>query len=50
MVDQPNPRMIMRGGMMLPEEMVRSNTPLIPTRQQENQTTTSQTVGVQPLS
>ena len=42
--------MIMRGGMMLPEEMVRSNTPLIPTRQQENQTVTSQTVGVQPLS
>jgi len=50
MVDQPNPRMIMRGGMMLPEEMVRSNTPLIPTRQQENQAVTSQAVGVQPLS
>ena len=50
MVDQPNSRMIMRGGMMLPEEMVRSNTPLIPTRQQENQTITSQPVGVQPLS
>ena len=50
MVDQPNPRMIMRGGMMLPEEMVRSNTPLIPTRQQENKNITSQAVGVQPLS
>ena len=50
MVDQPNPRMIMMGGMMLPEEMVRSNTPLIPTRQQENQNITSQPVGVQPLS
>ena len=42
--------MIMRGGMMLPEEMVRSNTPLIPTRQQENKNITSQAVGVQPLS
>ena len=50
MVDQPNPRMIMRGGMMLPEDMVRSNTPLIPTRQQENKNITSQAVGVQPLS
>jgi len=50
MVDQPNPRMIMRGGMLLPEEMVRSNTPFIPTRQQENQNITSQAVGVQPLS
>ena len=49
MVDQPNPRMIMRGGMMLPEEMVRSNTPMIPTRQQENQVIT-QTRGVQPLT
>ena len=37
MVDQPNQRMIMRGGMMLPEDMVRSNTPMIPTREQENQ-------------
>jgi len=34
MDDQPNPRMIMRGGMMLPEDMVRSNTPFIPTREQ----------------
>ena len=42
--------MIMRGGMMLPEDMVRSNTPLIPTRQQENKNITSQAVGVQPLS
>ena len=49
MVDQPNSRMIMRGGMMLPEEMVRSKTPLIPTRQQENQVIT-QTTGVQPLT
>ena len=50
MVDQPNPRMIMRGGMMLPEDMVRSNTPFIPTREQQNQTTTSPNVGVKPLS
>ena len=49
MVDQPNQRMIMRGGMMLPESVVRSNTPMIPTRQQENQITT-QTTGVQPLT
>ena len=49
MVDQPNPRMIMRGGMMLPEDMVRSNTPMIPTREQENQVI-SRTTGVQPLS
>lgn len=49
MVDQPNSRMIMRGGMMLPEEMVRSNTPMIPTRQQENQLI-SKSEGVQPLS
>lgn len=49
MVDQPSQRMIMRGGMMLPEEMVRSNTPMIPTRQQENQVI-SKTTGVQPLS
>ena len=44
MDDQPNPRMIMRGGMMLPEDMVRSNTPFIPTREQQNQTTTSPNV------
>ena len=50
MVDQPNPRMIMRGGMMLPEDMVRSNTPFIPSREQQNQTTTSSKVGVKPLS
>lgn len=50
MDDQPNPRMIMRGGMMLPEDMVRSNTPFIPTREQQNQTTTSAKVGVRPLS
>ena len=50
MDDQPNPRMIMRGGMMLPEDMVRSNTPFIPTREQQNQTTTSAKVGVKPLS
>ncbi len=50
MDDQPNPRMIMRGGMMLPEDMVRSNTPFIPTREQQNQTTTSPNVGVKPLS
>jgi len=49
MVDQPNSRMIMRGGMMLPEDVVRSNTPMIPTRQQENQVIT-QTRGVQPLT
>ena len=49
MDDQPNPRMIMRGGMMLPEDMVRSNTPMIPTREQENQVI-SRTTGVQPLS
>ena len=49
MVDQPNSRMIMRGGMMLPEDVVRSNTPMIPTRQQENQVIT-QTKGVQPLT
>ncbi len=41
--------MIMRGGMMLPEDVVRSNTPMIPTRQQENQVIT-QTQGVQPLT
>ena len=50
MDDQPNPRMIMRGGMMLPEDMVRSNTPFIPTREQQNQTATSAKVGVKPLS
>ena len=50
MDDQPNPRMIMRGGMMLPEDMVRSNTPFIPTREQQNQTATSAKVGVRPLS
>ena len=50
MDDQPNPRMIMRGGMMLPEDMVRSNTPFIPTREQQNKTTTSSNVGVKPLS
>ena len=50
MDDQPNPRMIMRGGMMLPEDMVRSNTPFIPSREQQNQTTTSPNVGVKPLS
>ena len=50
MVDQPNPRMIMRGGMMLPEDMVRSNTPLIPTREQQNQIVTPPTMGVKPLS
>ena len=50
MDDQPNPRMIMRGGMMLPEDMVRSNTPFIPSREQQNQTTTSSKVGVKPLS
>ena len=50
MDDQPNPRMIMRGGMMLPEDMVRSNTPFIPTREQQNQTVTSAKVGVKPLS
>ena len=50
MNDQPNPRMIMRGGMMLPEDMVRSNTPFIPTREQQNQTATSAKVGVKPLS
>ena len=50
MDDQPNPRMIMRGGMMLPEDMVRSNTPFIPSREQQNQTTTSSNVGVKPLS
>ena len=49
MVDQPNQRMIMRGGMMLPEDMVRSNTPMIPTREQENQAI-SRTTGVKPLS
>ena len=49
MDDQPNPRMIMRGGMMLPEDMVRSNTPMIPTREQENQAI-SRTTGVKPLS
>ena len=50
MNDQPNPRMIMRGGMMLPEDMVRSNTPFIPTREQQNQTATSAKVGAKPLS
>ena len=50
MDDQPNPRMIMRGGMMLPEDVVRSNTPFIPTREQQNKTTTSSNVGVKPLS
>ena len=50
MDDQPNPRMIMRGGMMLPEDMVRSNTPFIPTREKQNQTATSAKVGVKPLS
>ena len=49
MVDQPNQRMIMRGGMMLPEDLVRSNTPMIPTREQENKVI-SRTTGVQPLS
>ena len=49
MVDQPNQRMIMRGGMMLPEDVVRSNTPMIPTREQENKVI-SRTTGVQPLS
>ena len=49
MVDQPNQRMIMRGGMMLPEDLVRSNTPMIPTREQENKVI-SRTSGVQPLS
>ena len=49
MVDQPNQRMIMRGGMMLPEDLVRSNTPMIPTREQENKII-SRTTGVQPLS
>tara|TARA_Y100000766_G_C18888327_1_gene597085 strand:- start:656 stop:1918 length:1263 start_codon:yes stop_codon:yes gene_type:complete len=49
MVDQPNSRMIMRGGMMLPEDVVRSNTPMIPTRKQENQVI-SKTTGVQPLT
>lgn len=39
----------MRGGMMLPEDMVRSNTPMIPTRKQENQVI-SKTTGVQPLT
>jgi len=41
--------MIMRGGMMLPEDVVRSNTPMIPTRKQENQVI-SKTTGVQPLT
>ena len=49
MVDQPNQRMIMRGGMMLPEDLVRSNTPMIPTREQENKVI-SRTTGVQPLT
>ena len=39
----------MRGGMMLPEDVVRSNTPMIPTRKQENQVI-SKTTGVQPLT
>ena len=43
-------QIIMRGGMMLPEDVVRSNTPFIPTREQQNKTTTSSNVGVKPLS
>ena len=50
MDDQPNPRMIMRGGMMLPEDMVRSNTPMIPTKEQQNQIVTTPTTGIRPLS
>ena len=35
---EPNEKLIMQGGMMLPQSLVRSNTPMIPVRNNQEQT------------
>ena len=51
---ESNQKLVMQGGMMLPENLVRSNTPMIPSRENkqnnENITKNPKFSGVVPLS
>tara|TARA_B100000927_G_scaffold286717_1_gene278611 strand:- start:383 stop:1639 length:1257 start_codon:yes stop_codon:yes gene_type:complete len=53
-MDETNQKLVMQGGMMLPENLVRSNTPMIPSREnkQKNEVATKDPVfsGVVPLT
>jgi hypothetical protein len=46
----PGQKMVMRGGMMIPEGLVTPQNSMIPNRMEEDEKTKSKPLGVKPLS